>query len=334
MRAVYFHGKDFPLSIKEIEKPGLARNQILVRLKAASINHHELWMQKEQVQSMPDGVVLGSDGSGVVEAAEAEEDQYLIGKEVVINPSVNWGKNPAVQGHSFSILGYPANGTFSDYIAISKKQIFEKPEHLSFEEAAVLPLAGLTAYRALFTKAKLRRTEKVLITGIGGGVALFAMQFALAFDARVYVTSSSDKKIDRAMELGATGGFNYNDSGWVEKMAREAGGFDVIIDSAGGQHFSQLVEMAYPGGRIALYGRSAGPISNISPKTLFWKQLSIFGSTMGTEDEFLSMLDYVHKHQLKPTIDSTFSLEDIANAYQHMDQKNQFGKIAISIAQP
>lgn len=332
MRAAFFHGKDSPLSIKEIEKPNLTQNQILVRLKSAAINHHELWMQKEQTQSMPDGVILGSDGSGIIEAAETEEDQYLIGKEVVINPSVNWGKNPAVQAHSFSILGYPANGTFSDYIAISKKQIFEKPEHLSFEEAAAIPLAGLTAYRALFTKAKLRRGEKVLITGIGGGVALFALQFALAFEARVYVTSGTDSKLEKAKEIGSTAGFNYNNPEWVAKISKEAGGFDVIIDSAGGHNFRHFTEMAYRGGRIVLYGRTAGTITEIFPRDLFWKQLSIYGSTMGTEDEFLSMLDYVHKHQLRPIIDSVYSLEDIAEAYQHMAQGHQFGKIGISIS--
>lgn len=319
------------MSIRETEKPKLGKNQVLVKLKNAAINHHELWMQKEQEQVMQD-VILGSDGSGVVEAAEAEEDQFLIGKEVVINPSMDWGKNPVAQAHSFSILGYPANGTFSNYIAISKKQIFEKPEHLSFEEAAAIPLAGLTAYRALFTKAKLRRTEKVLITGIGGGVALYALQFALAFDARVYVTSSSDDKLAKACEMGASGGYNYKDPDWVKKVSKEAGGFDVIIDSAGGKNFSQLLELAYPGARIALYGRSAGTISDISPKTIFWKQLSIFGSTMGTEDEFLSMLDFFYKHQLKPIIDSTYHLENIAEAFKRMEQGDQFGKIVISIS--
>ncbi|MEQ8423321.1 MAG: alcohol dehydrogenase catalytic domain-containing protein, partial [Cyclobacteriaceae bacterium] len=192
MRAAFFYGKETPLTIREIEKPKLAKDQVIIRLKSAALNHHDLWMLKEQTESMPGGVILGSDGSGVIEEAEAEADQYLIGKEVVINPSIGWGKNPEVQSHAFSILGYPAHGTFGDYIAISKKQVFEKPEHLSFEEASAVPLAGLTAYRALFTKARLRRGEKVLITGIGGGVALWALQFAIAFDARVYVTSGSE----------------------------------------------------------------------------------------------------------------------------------------------
>lgn len=333
MRAAFFHGKDTPLSVKEIEKiPHPAKDQVVIKLKHAALNHHELWMLKEQTESMPGGVILGSDGSGIVEAVQAEEDQYLVGKEVVINPSLGWGNNPAVQSHSFSILGYPAHGTFSDYIAISKKQVFEKPEHLTFEEAAAIPLAGLTAYRALFTKARLRKGEKVLITGIGGGVALFALQFALAFDARVYVTSGSKEKLDKALALGASGGYNYKDADWIKKIQKDAGGFDVIIDSAGGPQFGALLDMTYPGARVVLYGRTAGTISDISPKTLFWKQLSVYGTTMGTTDEFLSMLDFIYKHQLKPVIDSTYPLENINEAFTKMDEGKQFGKIVLSIS--
>lgn len=333
MRAAFFHGKDTPLTLKDIEKtPHLAKDQVSIKLKNAALNHHELWMLKEQSESMPGGVILGSDGSGIIEAAQAEEDQYLIGKEVVINPSVGWGNNAAVQAHSFSILGYPAHGTFSDYISISKKQVFEKPEHLSFEEAAAIPLAGLTAYRALFTKARLRKGEKILITGIGGGVALFAMQFALAFDAQVFVTSGSQEKLDRAIAMGASGAFNYKDADWANKIAKGAGGFDVIIDSAGGPQFGALLEMAYPGARVVIYGRTAGTIPDISPKTLFWKQLSIFGTTMGTTDEFLSMLDFIDKHQLKPVIDSVYPLENINDAFHKMDEGKQFGKIVLTIS--
>jgi len=333
MRAAFFHGKNTPLTVKEIEKsPTLGKDQVAIRLKNAALNHHELWMLKEQSESMPGGVIFGSDGSGVIEAAQEEGDQYLIGKEVVINPSVGWGNNPAVQAHSFSILGYPANGTFSDYISISKKQVFEKPEHLSFEEAAAVPLAGLTAYRALFTKARLRKGEKVLITGIGGGVALQALQFALAFEARVFVTSGSQEKLEKALAMGAAGAFNYKDADWVTQIAKGAGGFDVIIDSAGGSQFNALLEMAYPGARVVIYGRTAGMIPDISPKTLFWKQLSVFGTTMGTTDEFLSMLDFVHKHQLKPVIDSVFPLENINDAFNKMDEGKQFGKIVLTIS--
>jgi len=331
LRAAFFHGNQSPLQIQEIEKPKLVKGGVLIRLKNAALNHHDLWLLKEQKSSLPGGVILGSDGSGIIEAAEAEEDQYLIGKEVIINPGVSWGKDSAVQSHTFSILGYPANGTFSDFISISKKQVFEKPGHLNFEEAAAIPLAGLTAYRALFSKARLRRGEKVLITGIGGGVALWAMQFALAFDARVYVTSGSDEKLEKAKAMGASGVYNYKRADYFEKISKEAGGFDVIIDSAAGKDFSQLLELAYPGGRVAIYGRTAGNISDISPKTIFWKQLTIYGTTMGTEDEFLSMLDFVEKHQLKPIIDSTYPLEDINTAFRKMEEGTQFGKIVVTL---
>src|SRR5262249_5437923 len=156
----------------------------------------------------------------------------LIGMEVIINPSLDWGTNPIVQGHSFRILGFPDNGTFSDYVVISKKYVFEKPEHLDFVQSAAVPLAGLTAYRALFTKARLRAKEKVLITGIGGGAALWVLQFAVAYKANVYVTSSSDEKIEKAKKLGALNGFNYKDPAWADKALKETSGFDIIIDSA------------------------------------------------------------------------------------------------------
>ena len=304
--------------------------QVSIRLKNASINHHELWMMKEQMETL--GIVPGSDGSGVIEAAHDEEDQYLVEKEVVINPALGWGNNPVVQAHSFSILGHPAHGTFGDYVSIPKKQVFEKPGHLSFEEAAAVPLAGLTAYRALFTRARLRGGEKILITGIGGGVALWAMQFALAFGARVFVTSGADEKLEKAKAMGASGGYNYNDAGWGEKTIKDSGGFDVILDSAAGPQFSTLLELAYPGARIVLHGRTAGMVPGLSPKVLFWKQLSILGTTMGTTDEFLSMLDFIHKHQLKPVIDSTFPLEKINEAFDKMESGKQFGKIVLSIS--
>src|SRR5690606_12617852 len=188
-----------------------------------------------------EGIALGSDGSGVVEDVGDDADPLLVGAEVVINPSLEWGPNPVVQGHSFRILGYPDNGTFAEYITISKKYIFEKPGHLSFQEAAAVPLSGLTAYRALFNKARLRANDKVLITGIGGGVALWLLQFAVAYKARVYVTSSSDEKISKAIGMGAVAGYNYKDPEWPARAQQEAGGFDIIIDGAGGPQFHHYV---------------------------------------------------------------------------------------------
>ncbi len=330
LRAAYFTTKNHPLEIREIKKPKPVKDQVLVRLHAAALNHRDVWTQNEL--AAPDtGVILGSDGSGVIEDVGEDAEELMIGMEVVINPSLNWGSNPIVQGDSFKILGYPDHGTFSDYIIISKKQIFEKPEQLSHIESATLPLSGLTAYRALFSKARLRAGEKVLITGVGGGAALWTFQFALAYKARVYVTSSSEEKLQKAKELGALGGYNYKNPDWAIKAAKEAGGFDIVIDSAGGGQFSKLPDLMMPGGRIVIFGRTGGNIPEISPRTIFWKQLSIHGTTMGTRDEFLSMLDFVEGRNIKPVIDTIFPLEEAEAAMRRIERGDQFGKIVLKI---
>jgi len=331
MKAAVFKGKDFPLKVEEFKKPKPVKDQVLIRMKYAALNHRDLWLMQEQAHHFPDGIVLGSDGCGVVEDVGEDADPLLVGAEVVINPSLDWGNNPLVQGDAFRILGFPDNGTFAEYMAISKKYIFEKPEHLTFEESAAAPLSGLTAYRALFTKARLRANEKVLITGIGGGAALWVLQFAHAYQARVYVTSGSEEKIAKAMKLGAIGGFNYRDPQWVEKAQKEAGGFDIIIDSAGGSQFGKYVELAMPGGRIVNFGRTAGNITDVSTRLLYWKQISIFGTTMGTRDEFLSMLTFLESRNIKPVIDKTFPLSGIDEGFKRMENSDQFGKIVIEI---
>lgn len=329
MRASFFTQPGTPLEIREVKKPKPIKDQVLVRLHNAALNHRDLWIQKEQ--SFPDGIVLGSDGSGVIEDVGEDADTLLIGMEVIINPSLNWGDNPMVQGNSFKILGVPDAGTFSDYVVVSKKQVFEKPEHLSFAEAAAVPLSALTAYRALFSKARLRAKEKVLITGIGGGAALWAFQFAKAYQARVYVTSGSEEKLNKAKELGAAGGFNYNDPAWANQALKESGGFDIVIDSAGGGQFSDLLELMVPGGRIAIFGRTAGDIPNLPTRLLYWKQISIHGTTMGTRDEFLSMIDFLESRNLKPIIDKVFAFDQINEAVKRMEQGDQFGKIVLQI---
>ena len=333
MKAVFFQGKDYPLIVKDVATPRPTEKQVLVRLHYAGLNHRDIWIRTEQARHFPEGIILGSDGSGVIEEVGEEVDLHEEGQEVVINPSLKWGSNPVVQSDAFKILGFPDNGTFSEYIVISKDHVFDKPEHLSFEESAALPLSGLTAYRALFTKARLRPGEKVLVTGIGGGSALWVMMFALAFQARVYVTSGSASKLKKAMEMGAAGGYNYKEPDWVEKATKEVGGFDVIVDSACGKQFSQLLNLALPGGRVVIFGRTAGNIPDITPEILFRKQLSVFGTTMGSRDEFLSMLDFVYKHKLRPVMAETFPLENAEEALSSLKKDDRFGKIVLRISQ-
>jgi len=331
MKALLFQGKDHPFVIQEIKKPKPVKDQVLIRINHAALNHRDLWLLQEHTQHYPNGIILGSDACGVVEEVGEDADPLLIGMEVVINPSLDWGNNPFVQGDKYRILGLPDNGTFSEYMVISKNYIFEKPEHLTSEESAAVPLSALTAYRALFSKARLRAGEKVLITGIGGGAALWVLQFAVSYKARVYVTSGSEEKIQKAIALGATAGFNYKDADWVAKAQKETNGFDIIIDSAGGDQFNKLVELAVPGGRIVNYGRTAGNITELSTRLLYWKQLSIHGSTMGTRDEFLSMLDFLESRKIKPVIDQVFPFEKFGEAFKRMESSNQFGKILLEI---
>jgi zinc-binding alcohol dehydrogenase/oxidoreductase len=331
MKAALFKGRELPLVVDEYNKPKPVKDQVTIKLKYAALNHRDLWVMQEQTQQFPQGIILGSDGAGVIEDVGEDADPMMVGAEVIINPSLDWGNNPVVQGDSYRILGFPDNGTFAEYIAISKQYVFEKPDHLSFEESAAVPLAGLTAYRALFTKARLRSGEKVLITGIGGGAALWALQFAVAYKARVYVTSGSDEKIARAKELGALSGFNYKNPLWAEQAQKEAGGFDIIIDTAGGPEFGKFIDLAMPGARIVNFGRTAGNITEISTRSLYSKQISIFGTTMGTRDEFLSMLHFLESRNIKPVMDKTFPLVQINEAFERMGNSNQFGKIILEI---
>jgi zinc-binding alcohol dehydrogenase/oxidoreductase len=255
-----------------------------------------------------------------------------IGKEVIINPAMNWGGHAAYQDPtSFSILGLPEDGTLAEFVKVPIANLAEKPTHLSFEEAAALPLAGTTAYRASMTRAQIRSGEKVLITGIGGGVALFALQFALAAGARVYVTSGSDEKISKAVTMGAFGGVNYKSDNWVGTMRDLAGGFDVTIDGAAGDGMGDLFDLALPGGRVVFYGATRGNPSNLVARRIFWKQLNVLGSTMGSPADFAGMVGLVKEKKIRPVVEEVFDFEHGEAAFRLMDSAGQFGKIVVKI---
>ncbi len=331
MKAIVLNQKIYKLEIKDVDKPIISNSAVLVKLKAASLNHHELWTLKEKKLSNDSNIILGSDGAGIIVSVGANVKGLKEGDEVVINPSLNWGTNSKVHGGNYEILGFPKHGTFAEYISINQQYVYHKPEHLSFEEAAALPLAGLTAYRALFTRGEFEKGNKILINGIGGGVALFVLSFAVALGAKVYVTSGNDHKILKAIELGAKGGVNYKESNWSAKLLQMTNGFDVIVDSAAGEGFKELTEMTNPGARIALLGRTAGNIQNLSPSIIFWKQISIHGTTMGSNEEFKKMITFISSEKIRPVIDSIYSIQDINLAFDKMAKGEQFGKIVINM---
>ena len=329
MKAVILKDKNEPLVWRDAEKPAPSNGEVLVNIKAAAFNHRDLWIQKGQYAGIRYPIILGSDGSGIVsELGNGVIDSWL-NKEVVINPGMNWGNDPNFHDRHFKILGLPDNGTFAEYVKVSAEYLYEKPAYLSFEEAASIPLAGLTAYRALFTRGQVKQGDKVLITGIGGGVALMVLKMALAIGADVYVTSGSDEKIERAVALGAKLGVNYKISSWYKLFQSAVEGLDVIIDSAAGDDFKHLIELANPGGKIVFYGGTQGPISTLNPQKIFWKHLSILGTTMGTQKEFAAMLSLFETHKIKPVIDEVFDMADAEKAIRKMDNGAQFGKIVL-----
>ncbi|WP_460879783.1 zinc-binding dehydrogenase [Pontibacter rugosus] len=300
-------------------------------MRAAALNRRDVWIQRGKYFIKEYPAILGSDCAGVVTEVGEGVDQSWVNREVLVDPSKNWGDNPRVHSAAYTILGMPEQGAFAEYVKVPAANLHQKPEHLNFEEAAALPLAGVTAYRALFTKCELQPGEKVLVTGAGGGVALFAIQFALAVGAEVWVTSGSEEKIQAAKDLGAAGGANYKQENWGKELKAQAGGFDVIIDSAGGEGFVQLVKLAKPGGRLSMYGGTTGMIGQINPAELFWKQLSIYGSTMGTAQDFAGMLKLVTDKSIRSVVDVTYPLEEGEQAMRYMEEGKQFGKIILTV---
>lgn len=319
MQALLLKGKDVVPTIEEFYLPHPPEGWVTIQLRAAAMNHRDVWIQKGLYAGLQYPIIPGSDGTG-----------FLNNQPVLINPGIGWGTDERFQGPDFKILGMPDNGTFSQNVHISENQVYPMPQHLSFEEAAAIPLAGVTAYRALFSQGQLKPGERILITGIGGGVALWAFQFAIAVGAEVWVSSSSDEKLIRSKRMGAAGSFNYKDTNWTEQ-AKKAGGFDLVLDGAGGPAVSDYIKLSKPGGRIVLYGGTVGPTNPLIPQTIFWKQLRIVGSTMGSKQDFEQMLAFINKHQIVPVIDKVYPLNEGAKAFERMSQGAQFGKIILQI---
>jgi len=319
MKALLLESKAAGLQYRDVEPQALASDEVWVEIKAAAMNHRDVFITQGLYPGIQYPIILGSDGAGVYE-----------GRPVIINPAMDWGGDQRAQSKAFHILGLPTHGTFAEQVAVRRDRIHPKPAHLDYLQTAALPLGGMTAYRALFTKGDCKPTDKVLISGIGGGVALFAFQFALAVGAEVYVTSSSEEKLKRAEKMGAAGGVNYKEEGWHKQLLQRSGGIDLIIDSAGGEGFAQFLKVANPGGRIVMYGGTQGKIQHLSPQLLFWKQLEIKGSTMATDAEFRAMLDFVETHRIEPVIDEVILLSEAQRGFEKMASGQQFGKIVFT----
>jgi len=336
MKAVVLHELEGPesLSYEDAPDPEPGSGEIVVRLRNAALNRRDVFVTQGMYPgAKPDAlpVILGSDGSGEVAAHGDGADGPEEGAEVVVNPALYWGDNPKVPGKDYRILGLPDDGTYAQFVKVPADHVYPKPSHLSHEEAAALPLGALTAYRALFSRGQLQEGETVLVPGIGGGVATFLVQMATAAGATVFVTSGSDEKIERAKELGAEGGVNYNSEDWSKELKNMTGGVDLSIDSIGGETFNALVQLAKPGSRIVIFGSTQGPVPKMMTISLALKNLDVFGTAMGNGQEFGDMLEFYEKHDLHPVINETFPLKEATAAQQHMEEGKGIGKIVLEI---
>ena len=335
MKAVVLRERGGPerLRVEAWPEPVAGPGEAIVALRAAALNHRDIWIRQGTTSASVAPIVPGSDGAGHVVAVGAGVDRSWDGAAVMINPSLDWGADPRVQGPHWRILGLPDDGTYAELVKVPAANLHRKPEALTFEQAAAVPLAGLTAYRALVTRARLRRDDVVLVTGIGGGVALVALAIARSVGATVFVTSGSDDKIARAKALGAAGGVSYRVPDWPRRLTdmTDGKGPSVIVDGTGGESLAKAIEIVRPGGRVVNYGGTGGPIAPLSPRSIFWKQIDVMGSTMGTSEEFGAMLRLYDEGGLRPVVDSVLPLEEAAAAHARMERGDQFGKIVLTI---
>ncbi len=334
MNAIVLRETDRPekIAVSQVPDPIPGPGDAIVGLRAAALNHRDAWIAQGRYAGITLPVILGSDGAGeVLEVGTGVPNSWL-GTRVVINPSLDWGDDHLAQGRTYRILGMPDDGTFAERVKVPATNLVAKPEGLSWEEAAALPLAGLTAYRALVTRARVQPGESVLITGIGGGVATLALLIARHLNARVFVTSGSDAKLARAREMGAAGGVNYRLTDWGRQVqSLTGGGPDVIVDGAGHDAFPILLEIAKPGGRLVSYGATTGSPTAVEIRRVFWKQLSVLGTTMGTPQEFAAMVKLFEGSSLRPVVDQVQPLAEASRAFARMDAAEQFGKIVLSV---
>jgi zinc-binding alcohol dehydrogenase/oxidoreductase len=317
MQAIRVH-EGGELRFETVPDPEPRPGEVLVELRAAALNRRDL-LVRDGVYPYPVPLVPGSDGAGV---------QRDTGAEVVINPGLRWGPSEEANGPEFEILGGPDNGTFAELVAVPAENVYPKPARLSWEEAAALPLAGVTAYRALFARARLRNGESVLVLGAGSGVSSFAVQLAVQAGARVLVTSSSDAKLERARELGATAGVNYATDDWVA-WVKDQGCVDVVIDSVGST-WPQSLECLRPGGRCVVFGATGGTEVQLPVRPFYFAQWSLLGSRMGSPADFAGLLAAVEHGAWCPVVDSVRPLDRAAEAFDQLKDGSHFGKLVLS----
>jgi NADPH:quinone reductase-like Zn-dependent oxidoreductase len=338
---IHEHGGSEVVRVEDIEEPRPGPGEVVLKVLCAGLNHLDVWVRKGRSGArLQTFHVLGSDAAGIVASVGQGVESPKVGEQVIVNPALSCGHCEfCLRGEqstcvSFGIMGLSRSGTFAEQVAVPAGNCYPRPAHLSDEEAGALALAHVTAWRMLMTRAQLKPGATVLIHGIGGGAALAALQFAKLIGAEVFVTSSSNEKLSRARELGADHTLNYEKENVVKWIEYETAGrgVDVAVDSVGATTWPLDFACVRRGGRVVLCGVTTGSKAETDLRTLYWNQLTILGSTMGSAEDFRQMLRAVTANQLKPVMDKVYGLAKVRDAMERMETGQQFGKIALRIA--
>ena len=343
MKAVRMHGFGGveQLIYEDTEQPTLSQpTEAIVELRAAAINHIDIWNRMGatgMVAKLPH--ILGADGAGVVIEIGRQVENIKKGDAVCLYPPAGCGRCEfCLTGRDFMcvhlrVLGERLEGTYAEYVKLPAENCFPIPTGFSFEEAAAFPLVFITLWRMLFTNAKLKPGETLLIIGIGGGVASAALQVAKKIGAQVIVTSGSDEKLKRAKNLGADHGINHRKKDFTQEVngLTSNRGVDVVLDCVAGEVWQKSLSVLTRGGRLVTCGATAGGQPNDDLTAIFSKHLKIYGSTLGSREEFLQLLSFMAVSQIKPIIDSVFPLKEAAAAQRYVEEGRQFGKVVLRI---
>jgi NADPH:quinone reductase-like Zn-dependent oxidoreductase len=341
MKALAFHehgGLD-RLKYQDVADPKIGAGDVLVRVKAAALNHLDLFV-REGIPGLklPLPFWTGCDIAGEIAEVGGSVSGVAVGDRVVVNPNLNCGHCEYCQKGqhslcvSYGILGEHTHGGLAEYVKVDGRKVLKLPEAVRFEDAAAFVLVNMTAWRMLVSQARLRAGEDLLIIGVGGGVSSTGVQIGKLCGARVWVTSSSDEKLERARALGADECINYAKEDWVKTIAQKTGrrGVDVVLENVGAATWPGAIRALGKGGRLVTCGGTSGPICETDVRQVFWKQISIIGSTMSTNAEFAEVMGQFFRGRLKAIVDSVMPLGDGVAAQQRLAEGKQFGKIVLT----
>lgn len=320
-----------PLDVRDVPEPQPSGDLVVVRLMRAALNRLDAMMLENRTDEAS-GTIFGSDGAGIVTALgpDAETD-IAIGDEVVISPSLYWGTDERIPGPYYEILGSPTHGTHAQYVAVPAANVHPKPAHLSWEQAAALPMAGVTAWRALITRGRLARGEIVVIGAASSGVGTLGIQIAAANGAQVVAITSSPEKAQEALTLGAASVVDRTSTTFADDLWRATDGRAHVALDPTGALWQTFADVLRPGGRLVVVGKMATPVGELRVQSVYWKQLDVVGSSMGSPTDFAALLDHMNAHEWAPIVDSVYPLAQITDAYDRLDAPDRVGKVVLDV---